>query len=614
MNLHLTYTPTLPGLPVLAEAFPDRITSLGTPVVFTDGRERPGFSIGQEEKSIRVSFSHPCDAYRAVGLLLAGGASPGSSQDRAHESVGVMWDLSRNGVLRMEAWEEILRKFALLGINSVQLYMEDVYEIPGEPFFGYGRGGYSADELRRIDDYGHRLGIEIVPCIQTLGHLGQILRWPAYSDLADVPGVLMVGEKKTQELIGRMLDQMSACFRSRTLHIGMDEAHGVGTGNYLTRNGYQRAFDILIRHLETVVEMCRARGLHPMMWSDMFFRIGSQRHDYYDREAVVPSEVACRIPPGVELVYWDYYHADPGFYEEWIKRHRALGKEPIFAAGAWNWGRFWAYAPRWRESLSAGMKTAREQKLAQTFLTIWGDDGDEFHPASVLPAIQYFAQWAYAGEPDDQALQRQFTVISPGSSLPAYLAASQLDEIPALRDSRECTANPSKWILWHDPVIGFLNAHLTPDLPAHYSKLAKALEQPDADEAIRFAAKVARAVGLKAQLHLKTRAAWKTKDSGEIRRLRTEVLPQCLDAVNDLWNAHRAVWRQWKKPFGWEVIELRYAGVTARLKSLETLLDECLANPQLHVPEWTNPPLRIREQVSEVYFNYDKTATPSIVK
>ncbi len=41
------------------------------------------------------------------------------------------------------------------------------------------------EELRRLDDYADLLGIELMPCIQTLGHLGQVLHWPAMRKYAD---------------------------------------------------------------------------------------------------------------------------------------------------------------------------------------------------------------------------------------------------------------------------------------------------------------------------------------------------------------------------------------------------------------------------------------------
>ncbi len=91
----------------------------------------------------------------------------------------------------MRSTKYLLRTLALLGYNMLQLYTEDTYEIDGEPFFGYMRGGYSHAELREIDDYAHQFGIEVVPCIQTLGHLGQMLQWPRYLGLRDTAEVLL---------------------------------------------------------------------------------------------------------------------------------------------------------------------------------------------------------------------------------------------------------------------------------------------------------------------------------------------------------------------------------------------------------------------------------------
>ena len=318
------------GLNILQESRPADLGPGGTPVVFEGSRPRPGFSIEARPAGWLVKYESPCDAFRALGLILGhDGKFPEGfplTQDRAFATVGMMWDLSRNAVLRVEAVKELFRAWALMGYNAVQLYMEDVYALPGEEFFGYARGVYTPEELREIDAYGHALGLEVMPCIQTLGHLEQILQWPPYRGLKDVTGVLMVGEEATYRLIAKMLDTLTGCFRSRRIHIGMDEAHGVGTGAYLRKHGPRRPFDILNEHLRRVTALCRERGLRPMIWSDMYFRIGSKTNDYYDREAEIPAEVASAISPEVDLVYWDYYHEDPGFYEEWIRRHRTMGK------------------------------------------------------------------------------------------------------------------------------------------------------------------------------------------------------------------------------------------------------------------------------------------------
>jgi len=589
-------------------------------VVFEPGFPGEGFQITEDEDGLRVQFSKPCDAFRALGLVLGGDGKTGApvSQHRSPATLGVMWDLSRNAVLKVESLEKLFRSISLMGFNTVYLYMEDVFTLPGEEFFGYGRGAYSPGELRRIDDYGHALGIEVVPCIQTLGHLEQILQWPAYQNLIDVRGVLMVGEEGTYALIGKFLDAMGACFRSRRIHIGMDEAHGVGTGRYLAKHGLQRPFDILNRHLQKVTGLCQERGLEPMIWSDMYFRIGSKTNDYYDREAVIPDEVVARMSPDVDLVYWDYYHADPGFYEEWIQRHRKMGKEPIFAGGAWSWGRFWTYEPRWQETISAGLSVVREQKLKEAFVTAWFDDGAECHPFSVLPALQYFAEWAYTGEPDSFALERQFAVFSGGPTLADCRSAAEIDAVPQIKESVEGEANFSKWILWHDPVLGFLNRHLLTDLPEHYGALAEKLKDggTDPDSPIRFPLLVARALAAKSKLHLDVRQACQEHDQDRVRYLLEDLLPEAQRTIRELREAHRAVWNEWHKPFGWEVLDHRYGGVLARLETLGMLMQEYLADPSKPIAEFAMDFQMVYPagQPEKFYFSYSNVTTPSMIK
>lgn len=50
------------------------------------------------------------------------------SEDCLFETLGIMIDCSRNGVLLVERVEEILRFLALTGCNMLQLYTEDTYE------------------------------------------------------------------------------------------------------------------------------------------------------------------------------------------------------------------------------------------------------------------------------------------------------------------------------------------------------------------------------------------------------------------------------------------------------------------------------------------------------
>ena len=160
-----------------------------------------------------------------------------------------------------------------MGLNLGMLYTEDTYEVPEQPFFGYKRGRYTYEELKALDDFADVLGIELCPCIQALGHLKRILHWPAFRHLRDNDEVLLADLDETYVLLEQMIRAASAPYRSRRIHLGMDEAFGVGVGEHLRRFGYEDPHSVIGRHLSRVLEITDKYGLQAMMWSDMYFHL-----------------------------------------------------------------------------------------------------------------------------------------------------------------------------------------------------------------------------------------------------------------------------------------------------------------------------------------------------
>ena len=138
---------------------------------------------------------------------------------------GPMFDCSRNAVLTVSTVKQLADICADLGYKSFLLYTEDTYEVLDNPYFGYGRGRYSCEELKEIDRYTKEKGLECIPCIQTLGHLTCIFKWAVYDKLRDCHNILMPGEEGTYKLIDDMFRTLSQCISTKTVNIGLDEAH-----------------------------------------------------------------------------------------------------------------------------------------------------------------------------------------------------------------------------------------------------------------------------------------------------------------------------------------------------------------------------------------------------
>ena len=127
-------------------------------------------------------------------------------ETRQFAHAGVMFDHSRNGVLTLERQKELLCVMALMGLDVYYPYMEDVYTLPQEPLFGYMRGRLGADELKELDDFAYALGIEVVPCIQTLAHLNQFLQWGPTGQSVFGPGRHLAGGQRKNRCAHRFHD------------------------------------------------------------------------------------------------------------------------------------------------------------------------------------------------------------------------------------------------------------------------------------------------------------------------------------------------------------------------------------------------------------------------
>lgn len=579
-----TPEPLTPILQALSDEYAIVEAGPGLRLRFVEADE-PG--LGRIERSAdaaTIRYATPALAMRAVGALLADLVpADGKLEERSPFTLfGIMLDCSRNAVMRVDHLKVWLRRLALMGYNAVLLYTEDTYEIPGEPYFGYLRGAYTADELRAIDAYAASLGIEVIPCIQTLGHLAQILKWPAYAPVKDTGSVLLVDAEETYALIGKMLDLWRDVCRTRRVHIGMDETHDLGRGRFMDLNGYENGFAIFNRHLARVKAMCDERGLQPMLWSDMYFRLGSRTGDYYDKDTVIPREVVEQIPAGVELVYWDYYHRDEAFYLDWIERHRRLGSEPLMGSGVWTWRKLWHDRFLTEANAGACIRACRQASLREIFFTMWGDDGAYCDFDSALAGLAWSAEQAFAGQVDAGILEQRFQAVC-GASYAAVERAADLNRI----------LDPAA-VLWDDPLLAQYLSHeraqasdaLT-GAERDYLALARALESHREEAGggrLAHAILACRLLAAKTGLTEHLFAAYACRDQAALQAVRARIpsleqeLERFTESLRDMWLAHN-------KPFGLEVLQIRLAGQKARYQELARRLDAMLSGPDATIAE-----------------------------
>lgn len=545
--------------------------------------------------------------FRALGLFieaLQDGDSFKIYEEPQFTMNGAMFDVSRNSVMTVGSVKKMIRKMAVMGLDMIMLYTEDIYTVEDEPYFGYMRGRYTSEELKECDNYAYIFGIEMIPCIQTLGHMTEYLKWEAAANVRDNAHIMLAGSEETYQLIDKMIKAASLPFRSKRIHIGMDEANDLGLGNYLKINGYQRRFDIMNNHLREVLKITSNYGLKPMMWSDMYFKLGAKVKGDYDLNADIPEDIIENMPKDVQFVYWDYYHDEEGFYRECIKKHKRFGSMPVFAGGIWTWFGFGTNYGKTFVTTNSALNVCKQEGVKEVFATIWMNNGSSNNFFSSLLGLQLFAEHGYSKELDLNKLMKRFEFCT-GAKYESFMDLKLLDEIPGTNpENLECS-NPSKFLLWQDVLMGLFDKHIEGlAIDEHYRQLEeKMLGYSSLDNEWRHifevAAKLCGVLKLKGTIGMKLKENYEKRNMDGLRSIMEDKLPELSEKIKDMRDAHRKQWFMVNKPFGWEYADMQYGSILSRI-------DTAIYRLKMYMDGWIDKIDELEEE--RLYFDGKKRA------
>lgn len=495
----------------------------------------------------------------------------------AFEKFGVMIDCSRNAVMTTTTFKKLVDILSVLGYNTIRLYTEDTYEVDGEPYFGYLRGRYTKKELKEMDAYAKGKGVELIPCIQTLAHLERIFTYEEYKPINDIDNVLFVGEERTYTLINNMFKTLSECFSTKNVHIGMDEARRLGRGKYLDKNGLQDHAEIMKKHLDCVLALAEKYGFQCEIWGDMYMQAaygGRYTHTKDESTRVKPL-----IPQNLKLCYWDYYHTEVSHYEKCIDCHKKLSDNVSVAGGIWTWKGF---CPSNHYSLAiseAAIKACINKGVDEFYFTMWGDSGGECSPFAGLPTLVAGAEFA-KGNFDRQSIKDVFKE-KIGMDFDLFIALDNPDLVYENPDEPIEVVAPTRAMLYSDPLCGIFDANVQESrAPIYYKNLSAFLKTGENNTEWGHLFKSTRGLcdvlEIKFDLGVKTRKAYQTKDTQTLTQIVEQDYPALLERLELFYDAFENAWMTERKPFGFEVQDIRIGGLIQRVKHCKRTLEKYL--------------------------------------
>ena len=503
---------------------------------------------------------------------------------------GTMIDCSRNAVMQISSLKQWVDILSSLGCNALLLYIEDTYEIPGQPWFGHLRGRFSQEELRDLDAYAAAKGVELIPCIQTLAHLNAIFKWPCYQEVRDCNDILLAENEKTYALIDEMFASIAATYRTKQVNIGMDEAHMLGRGMYQDLNGLKDRSQILVDHLARVAEIAAKYDLELTMWGDMFFRMISGG-SYYT-EVTVSDDVKRKIPENVHLVYWDYYTTDYQRYHSQLKYHNAIKEDCWFAGGLWTWRGFAPHNDFSMRATQAAVEACVDSGVKDVFFTMWGDNGGECSRFALLPSLYYAAQIA-AGVTDMDTIKAGFEAAF-GVSFDDFMLLDLPGTPGAEEDASGNPCNSEKYLLYNDCFMGKMDATVRDGDAAAYAMCGEKLHSVKNRGAFGHLfdtmAALCDVLALKTDLGIRTRSAYLAGDKAALTALLAEYDEICR-RLGVFFDAFQTQWMTENKPHGFDVQDARLGGLMQRLRSCKARLALYLQGSLPRIEELEEPVL-----------------------
>lgn len=371
-----------------------------------DGGAGEGYTLCVDERRIVLWGGTPAGVARGVQTLCQVLAGSGRSVDAlrivdapAMRWRGVMLDVSRAKVPTLDTLKRVVDMISFYKLNMLQLYVEHTFASRRHPEIGRGWGALTPEELVALDHYCVDRYVELVPCLQSFGHMRRILELPRYTHLAESKELwsLTPADDGTYTLLDDLYADFLACFSSRFFNICCDETYDLGTGRSKAAAAREGLGRVYLGHIKRACELATAYGRTVMVWGDIFLH---------------HPELVGEIPDDAIILNWWYEAADE--YPQCDVFGKA-GIHQMVCPGTSSWNSLFPRLDNARANIRNFVAAGRRAGAHGVLTTDWGDNG---HP-NLLGTSWY--GYAYGGAEGwspglltDEQFERRFASLHVG--------------------------------------------------------------------------------------------------------------------------------------------------------------------------------------------------------
>ena len=300
---------------------------------------------------------------------------------------GVHDDISRGPILTMDYFKKQIRVLSSYKINLLALYMEHVFDFQAHPLVSPREAALTPEEIKELVAYAKKYYVTILPEQQAFGHLHNVLKYEAYSDVAETPHghVLTPTKEASYDLIRSFYSELVPLFPGPFFHIGGDETFELGQGQTKTRAAEVGLGRVYLEHLQKVHDILQPYQKHLLFWGDI---------------AVKYPQLLNILPKDMIAVPWEYSARTE--FESLVKPFHDAGLQTMVSPGASNWKVIWPDFETAYVNIRNFVRDGQKYDSIGVLNTTWSDDGESLYEMT-WPALVFGA--AAGWQPGESSIE-----------------------------------------------------------------------------------------------------------------------------------------------------------------------------------------------------------------
>ncbi|CAO4369451.1 unnamed protein product [Caenorhabditis nigoni] len=205
----------------------------------------------------------------------------------------------KGAAYKPDYFEELFAFFNRLHATGILLEWEDMFPFKGRLSGAVNKNAYSMETIERILKAAQKHHLQIIPLVQTMGHLEWILKLEQFAHLREdsrFPQVICFSDDDAWDLIKEMIEEVAEVHKKYGMpyfHIGADEAFQIGICNASVAR-IQKEFSrerLMLWHIARTARFVKEKYAETQVlaWHDMMASaMESDIEDYKLTELVQP--------------------------------------------------------------------------------------------------------------------------------------------------------------------------------------------------------------------------------------------------------------------------------------------------------------------------------------